>query len=223
LNLKNKIANRFLYVNNLVLFSLIGTIFLLFFTNKFFLTLMIERSFWPFYLFVIILSAFTIYFLSESKFKLIKILGALLSIFFVFGLFTETNTSFIPSSIKEEINYKKLINSQKNTGIIVLIDELYFYYPISNYYFNPIFQNKFKNKSIKIYNIRSKNIEHINDEIKKILEMNQFEKNISIIFFNCCVSYKNYLYLNLNNNYPNKNIRIYDLFSQEKNLVTIFK
>ena len=184
---------------------------------------MIERSFWAFYFFFIILITLTVYFILTSKFRLIRILGHLLPIILIFNLFKESNTNFIPSSIKEEINYKKLIHNQKNIDVIILIDELYYYYPISNYYFSPLFKNKFKNKSIKIYKIRSKNIKQINDQIKQILEMNQFAKNISIAFFNCCDSYKNYLYLNLDNNYPNRNIKIYNLFPQEKNLVTIFK
>ena len=183
---------------------------------------MIERSFWPFYLFVIILSAFTIYFLSESKFKLIKILGVLLSIFFVFGLFTESNINFIPSSIKEELFYKKLINDQKNSDVIILINKLYYYYPITNYYLNSIFKDKVKNKQIKTYLIKSENIKQINNEIDKIIKIENFKKELSIVFFNYHITNKDF-YKNLKIKYPYKNIKIYNFFSQEKNLLPIFK
>jgi len=220
IKLKNKKNYYLLFCSNLILASLIGKMFLLFLLNKYFFSSMIERSFWPIYLFFILLMVFNSHILSESKILLNKILGRLLLIILLFGLFTKSNLHHIPSSIKEETPYKNFINNQKNTDVVILVDKLYYYYPITNYYYSDVFGDKINKPNLFI--IRNQYLKEVINEINSIFIFYPQRSNFAIVFLNYHLPNIDIFYSNLKNQFPDKNIKIYNLFSEEKNLFNIF-
>jgi len=217
---KNKKDRLIITTIKIILLSILGKILTIFIVSKNFFNLVNERSFWPIYLFFILNTTFNSYALFKSKIIFNKIVGKILLIILLFGLFTKSNLYYIPANIKEEMPYKNFINNQKNTDVIILVDKLYYYYPITNYYYSEVFGNKINKPNLFI--IRNQYLTEVVNKINSIFIFYPQRKNFAIVFLNYHLPNIDIFYSNLKNKFPDKNIKIYNLFSEDKNLFNFF-
>lgn len=196
---KDKIVN----LNLIFVFNLLFLIFFQYLFNKNFFSIFSERSFWYFYINLVFIFAINSYIFLKNQSFFLRILGFL---FFLIPIFGYINHIDIDGNIKHQIDYKSIKELfNKKNQLIILINKDYDYYPITNYFLNPLFNNNFKNHLL----LKEENEKNLFKKIDEYIKKNE-NNEIVIVFLNYYYD-KYYRY----QNFLNKNIKIYHLYSYE--------
>jgi len=167
INLIKKNINDDLKTLAVVLFaSLFINIILMFFVVNHLISIYVERSFWFFNFILVILISIITFLLKQQKKILLSTF--FLIIFLVFSVANYFSYKALIGEIYEEYNFNNLIKSlsviKNYPDRIILVDKLYYFYPLKNYFLSTIYS-----KSGKYY--------------KEILNLKKNLKNIQRVKF----------------------------------------